>query len=829
MRKHIALLIALVVMITAAMPFITSCDKQEKTVESISVVDVKTEYNVGDTINYDELKIKVTYSDNSTETKTVKELKATVAPKADLTKAGNTYYTVTYKGKSTQVRITVVEQAIDHRNYIIQSIEAPEFYITYKVNSADRKEGDVEGRGDFRLTGEIYEVGNVNRFIFSPLVVALDIQAGKEVSLNNVKTEAKVYSKSAIDGAYTELTDAALAEFVTIDNNTYKFSDKAAGKYVKLEISLDEEEYNVEDLDKDDKTLTVEFVVVDGGYNVYDQTGLSVMADLEKGAWSQIWGCEVEVDKEKNEVKLISNENSLQLPADDKPLCEYVGNISTVILHDSITLDPDNMPSIFFWTEESDLYTEARSTLAAFPEEQDKLVGSLRDGANLGSNRDRDYMRVMDTYESTESTENNKIPGNVAIETGISLNMQKAIFSTKNVSVSGNYQSILTPARNERSEGGRILQSWADYQKNNETDPIGHWFLFQMHQSVLANAAKQEFTIKNIAFSGNHPQENNSGFKSAGLILSNSYVTNITFSNVNASQFYSNVIGDGYGDFKFTDGKIDSNGEIEQSFLTIENSKFYNAYSNMIYMWRTHGKVVKSEMKGSGGPLFIMCDGKHTVGDPATAITDIGGCELDVDNDSVLWAYARGDESWYKTFNANVIFPALTGIVQQQVLDNFNKTILFSSPDRPEAGNNFFNVIAAMICEPEDLFDGGNDSNSVADMMDIRGVYTQRDSEGNALNEFKMHNNLLLGLRANAQFNAAYFAPILQAGNNFMAITNDGLLGGTGAPMTEEEQAAWFTTTSDKLCIYISAGAIEPHPQWAPYFGIVLDLATKQA
>ena len=116
-------------------------------------------------------------------------------------------------------------------------------------------------------------MGNVNKFIFRPSATGLDLDEHKTITVTNVKTTAKVYSKNTKDGAYTELTGEDLANFVAIDDNTYKFSQGAAGKYVKLEIAIDAEEYDLSLLEEDNSVITVEMLVVDGGYNVYDQLG----------------------------------------------------------------------------------------------------------------------------------------------------------------------------------------------------------------------------------------------------------------------------------------------------------------------------------------------------------------------------------------------------------------------------------------------------------------------------------------------------------------------------------------------------------------------------
>lgn len=842
MKKKSLILIALILCCVSAL--FAACQDSEN-VLSIKVLNPKTEFVVGDTIDYQNLEIEVTYSDGFVLKATVEELEATVT-EADLTKVGDSYYIIKYKNCTDRVDITVASNGEHNEKYAINSFDEPEFYTEYKTQSAARGADENEEDSDFRLTGETYEVGNANKFIFRPSAKYLDLSSGSvEIkNIDDVKTTARVFVKDDKAGSYSELTGESLADFVTIEKNTYLFKDGSVGKYVKLEISIDEESYDVENLDPEDRVLTAEFVIIDGGYNVYNQTGLSVMADLEKRAWSEIWKCDVTV--EGNKVKLTAREDSLKLEADDRPLCEYVDNISTVILHNSIKLDPDNMPSMYFWTEKSDLYTEAYASLAEFSAEQPKLVGSLRDGANNGktggSDGDRNYMRVIDVNQGT--VDETVYNGNVGIELDIGLNMAKGIYSTKKVSVSGNYQSIVAPAKGERSVGGRILEEWVDTSDTNKVEePVSHWSLFQMYQSRVEGSDNAKFTIKNLAMQGNNPKDNTGGFHSSGLMLNNSYTTSITFSNVNASQFFTNIVGDNYGDFKFNEeDKFDPNGTSQESFLNIQNSKLYNAYSNMVYMWRSHGEVINSVMKGSGGPLFIMCDGENKIGDNIEGKSDEGGCRLDVDSKSVLEAYATGNENWYASYNATELINGLKSMLEGG-LNQFRHSMLHKNEDDVEA----INVIAVMICDPDKILNGGN-ANGVSDLIDIRGKFTQYgETKDEILNEFCMHNDYLVNYRKNAidkkeagtlsSLSSGFF-PIIEAGYGASRAINGLNPTGSGIEALLDESgqyngssaftslSKWVGTTSNKLGIYLSAGILMPQ-EYAPYFGIVVDLYPK--
>ena len=864
MKKRLSALIALIVVLAIALPVIAACETT-KTVKSLDFVDVEKNYTVGDVIDYDSWKVKITYSDDSTDTKTVKALKADGATltEADLTKEGNPVVTLTYKEQMARVTLTVTASVGPGPDPVlppqVQAFSVPDFYDDYVTNSKNRT--GEETRGDFRVTGEIYEVGTANRFIFKPVAKVLDLEEGKEIEDTDPQTTVEVYTKATADGTYAKLEGEELTSKVTVGKNTYKFSEDT-DSYVKLVISLDDEVYDLSTLPTDEKQIVIEFKLIKGGYNVYDQIGLSVMADLEKIAWSEIWKCNYSVNSEKNTVILTATDDTVKLLADDEPICNYVGNISTVILHNKINLDPTNMPSLFFWTDgsvspdltTSDMWTEAYQSLTGHADAQAALAGSLRDGANTGKTTDRDYMRVMDTYESSDATAKQKgVNGNVAIETGLSLNMQKSFFATGKVSVSGNYQSIKSPTRGTRI-GGRILEIYVDYETSTKvTDPQSHWSVFQMQQGVRTGAEVVSFEIRNVAFEGNNPEadDKSEGVKPVGLMLCNNYTPDITFYNVNATQFFTSMVSDGYneGEFHVVDGKITNDTSAEtlvRSVMNFDGVKMYNCYSNMVYTWRSTAVINNCEFIGAGGPLFIMCDGPHALGDPANT-SDKGGSALTVDSKSVLQSYASGYESWYQTYDVTALFTLLKDNFDG-VLGKFGKTIRF----KPKDSNNdsdYLNLIAAMICSPSDLLKGGG-ANSVPQMLDPRGVFTQLDDNGVAVNEFALHNNVLTGVKAAVQHNATHFPLMAQAGNAafltdltslyqadptlfaqlvYAQATGQGVEEAfAAAQLTEAQQIAWATTDSNMIALYMSAAALPIGSQYSPYFGIVLELGSLQ-
>lgn len=766
MKKTITLLLCLTMAFCLSATLLTGCGTISPAT-AIEVVDPVTEYYVDGSVDYDSLRIKITYADGSTKEGTLKSLKLSVSEKADLSKVGDTAYTVTFGSLKYVVNVSVKEVP-----KLATAFGMPSFYANYLNASKERAETEVEERGDFRKTGEIYEVGNVNKFIFRPYVTALD-ETDTAVNISNPKTTVKVYEKLTADGEYVLVPDTDLEGIVAIDDNTYKFTDEAAGRYYKLQITLDEEAYDLSLVKEENRTITAEFKVVGGGYNVYDQLGLSVMNDLNSGRWIDVWNCTIDEN-----YKLTAKADSLKLEADDKPLCEYVENIDWVILHASFAIDADKLPANFFWTEDSEDFKTAQSVVSGVDGAKDLLVGSLKDG--IGNDK---WYHVMNYNDST----------NVAPQLGHYTNMQKGLFSTYRVSVSGNYNSITIPET--ASKEGRNLFSVLEHElsNTNRNNPMPHWNLFQMVQSHN-EGMKYAFTIKNIATSGNLGQKDTSKFVPAGLNMMNCYGENVSIENVIGQKFYTNVTCDSYG---------------ANSFNAV-NTKLYDAYSNMFYMWRTNVTVNNCELKGSGGPLFILCDGNNTT----TTLT--GGPTITVDTKSVLEAYATGSESWYSLNNATALIGMLRGTLETEVLNKLGKSVLFTKD-----GSQYVNVLAAMICEPGDLLAGDS-----KDKIIVRGTYKTVDETGKVIEEFTVQNPYVQMLSAAVGGDATKFAPVFQTAS-YMTYAN--LLesklytfnGMTPQDFGQLDGYNWMTDNSDKLAVYMSAGPIASSPN-APYFGVVV-------
>lgn len=755
MKKKFAIILIMLLALTCI--FVACKDPKEPTKEvvSIEIVTAKTKYSVGDTISYDAVTLKVTYDDGTTETKTVRELGATVTTPADTSKIGESAYTLTYKGKSVNHTVYVVE-------YTVTKFDTPEFWKDYQQS---QKGIGNDNESSFKVSAK-YEVGNVNKFICNPYIEGFS--EGSETSEaieGTVKIIPSVYVLN--DATFKLLEGSELAQYVTIDNenNAYQFTEAAAGKTFKIEMTIDENAYNISS-NLTNKTFSVEFVVVDGGYNVYEQNGLAVMTDSFKdGVWDEI---------------LMSDGVALTLPADDKPLKEYIGNVNWIILHGNITIDPDLLPSSFFWQEGENGIETAKANMPTIFKGTDSrhdyskyLVGSLKDGMG-GSTR----------TNTDEYLDNEKI---YLFEGSGDPHVQKALYVSSYVSLSGNFFSVnvegsisdLSEDKLTTGERHFFTIIWDGCGENSKA-PLGHWSIFKFQSTRdqakdLEDDNKSSISMKNLSMEGNMTKTDST--VPSGIMSINCSVDELELNNIIASRFFTNMVADNF-----------LNGAYAKGDITISNSRLFDSYSNMLYAWRAHYTIVNCEMKEAGGPLFILVDGNRT-----SATEDEKGPNITVDDKSVLESYCTGDEDWYAQYGAGALVSTIQSF--DGMLLSTPKTILKSSD-----GKSRINVIAAIIPGTDTILESNPD-------IDTHGFFRKVDDKGNVMADYRMHNDYLNSVKALG-------AVVLQSGMNTLIYDGTGdYLKGSGIKDP--------TFSADTLCIYMQAA------KTFPYFGVVLGLSDR--
>ncbi len=782
MKKHVTTLCAVWLAVILSLASLAGCTFQP-VVKGITVVGgYQEKYYVDDTFPYDDVNILVTYDDGTTATHTAKYLGATHT-EADMSTAGAKVVVFTYSGYESNASFVVEERApevpvFDHE---VLTFSAPEFYTNY-LNVSQRV-GTTDA--DFKVANRIYEVGTDNKFLFQPVITYFD-DGELETTNANVKTTAKFYTKAAADGEYQEVTGAGeIEQLVANDgNNGYAFTNASVGKFVKMEVSLDETFYTQIHENVPSTTLTCEFQVVNG-YNAYDQMGLSVMDDLVS-TWAEVKG-------------------ETQLAADSKKLKEYT-DVTNVILHGNITLNPNMFPSEYFYTEATPNYKDVRDTKLAGNGVglEGKVNGSLRDYYYFDADRDG-YLDTDGSFFLSDG--------------GQRVNGQKGLFNTSKCSISGNYNSInvitensrdMSPSEYQTKYGSRNLYSVYANGGTGETagnsNPVSHWSLFKFFKKNydVAGTPDAEMSIKNLACSGSMGHAESNGGP-AGIMMVNSYVDKLTIDNVIGDRFYTNFVCDGAGD--------NSENSKVKSVTNISNTKLLNAYSNMIYTWRGTVNVENSVLRDAGGPLFLMVDGMRQA-----AIGD-QGCVVTVDANTELASYAMGTESWYKQWGATALLGAMK-TNDERLRESFGKTMQFvkgandvATPwDGKSGDSTYLNIIAVMMPSPSELMKTHTPEWLCA------GEFITLDAAGEVSNEFVMRTDEVDTVNNYNDYGTALF----QSGNNFAIhagtyLANDTMTGLANA-------TAWGNSSTDLLCTYMSVSNLGKSTD-TPYFGVITGFA----
>ena len=193
---------------------------------NISLVEgtLDTTIYEGEQLVLDNVKLEVVFEDESV--KTIAKNDDMAFSKIDTSKAGQEILTITYKGVSVDVVITIEEKLPE---YTVTSFELPEFATKFSTNAQA-----------YNLKNNTYKVGDDNAFIFKPTIKGFQMVGGEmgEISqIDYIPSTFKVEQKS--DGQYTELVGESLTNIVTIDEKKYAFDFDATaiGNTYKITIS----------------------------------------------------------------------------------------------------------------------------------------------------------------------------------------------------------------------------------------------------------------------------------------------------------------------------------------------------------------------------------------------------------------------------------------------------------------------------------------------------------------------------------------------------------------------------------------------------------------
>ena len=728
------------------------------------VVDYKTP------LDYANIFINAIYNDaNVNETINLSNDKITILQDVDVNELGKQTLLVEYEGKQASIEVEV--KKINAIQPLV--FELPQSYIDFKNESAVKDEALIT-ENEFAIKGKPYIVGSVNKFKFLPITSYLDLNAGI-VEITNPDTSYSLQIKK--DGEFVTVADDSLY-ISSVKDNMYDFTDEAVGNEFKLIVSLDSEMYDLFYFGNIAPSVSIEFKV-EKAYNVYDVYGLSVMDNLNVNNWAQI--------KDRT------------LVYDDKKLSEYT-DVTLVVLHNDVSIDADKLPNNYFWSEYMPGYSVALAKAQAADNATgsalgyaSKLKGSLRDGIGDLNNYNHTTTEVDDVNDNIYDSDGDGVKENYCETTYNAVNMQKGIFNTNQCSISGNYMTITT-----KDSDTRILSSVIsrDYKTNDSlkmSNPIAHWFMFKFFKT---GTEELDITIENVFLQGNMPKVNQGGLP-AGLMAINSLVDELTVDNVITSQFYTHILTD--------------ESDIANSALNLKNSRMIDAYSNMIYLWKSKVNVENSILKNAGGPLFIVVDGNRSVTDTTSPYP-----VLNVDEKSVLESYAAGTESWYTIFNAtalftkfkdmNNLFKNMTALYQAQGIPTqfaCDKSFVHKVKEAEQ-----INLIAVVIPNTDTILTARSND----DLISIKGQ-VRRGNEVFDIDDVPTNVVKSLGSVAFSSNGQYLFMPSSTTIAPVFALASQGLTNLATVPGDFNNSSNWLSVTMSAASLGVSN---------APYFNVII-------
>ena len=332
MKKRIIILAVLMLVLSLAF---VAC--RQKAIKNLEIVDgLERTCNVGDTLDFSNVKIKVIYNDGSSVEVGASDVEF---GNLDTSTPGEKDLTITYNEFSITVKITVKAVEISggaggeggeggEDNKPPYTV----FDVSYDANIASflAAEGNkTKFRGE---TNKNYIVGSENPFRFTLTLDVLDEELNAQV-IDTYESTSKVY---LVDGeTETLLEGTALAQYVVINetagNNSFDFTDAAVGKTFKLVTRP-----VVGATDDHTKALVVD--VVDA-YNVYDEKELNLITNYSDGTigWTEY--------KQLDVVNAFLDSANIVRPE----------NLAGIVLHRPLTVEVEDLPSEYFYILEEEV------------------------------------------------------------------------------------------------------------------------------------------------------------------------------------------------------------------------------------------------------------------------------------------------------------------------------------------------------------------------------------------------------------------------------------------------------------------------------------------
>ena len=566
----------------------------DKTATKIVVQGVSNKYYVGDELDLSKITISVQNKD-SIELEKVKGNAAGVTCTGfDSTKAGNIALVFSYDSLSSTIN-TIVYEA--ERRFTPTNWTANSKYTTFQnelKNVSTEKDG--QHNTSFLETTSFY-LGNYNAVNLMPVINAID-PADNDKSIT-YQSMYDVTAKLFTQESETELTLADYFDDVNLllTKGEVNFKDTVTGKFNLRFIYPSENKESFPDLSYD-------LDVIDG-YNVNNATELFALDNTDLVNRNQ-----EDLSTPTGGLKDFKEKNNLP-----------VKNFANGIIQADISLDANNIPSSFLWTEES---------IKAAGGSDMTLAGTFRD-----------YLFLV-----------NHIPSLNQKTFGIYGNCHKISLSE--------LPMVEADANAKRPENGVPVESHAAV------------FGFDIEQfRIIDGFDDYKVFVRDLSSTGNQQKTATADYTKSGLCYLKTFV-DTTVINCISGQYYLAYL---------TGGHFDSNASSNTAYvdtapnnpeLNITSTRIYDTSNCHVFNYKeTNVNIFNSEMRDSGGPLIINQSAHYDPTDRklAAAYKKANGTDprhgswINIDSSTVLVNQVTGQGGWFKINGAE------SGINQLKTLD----------------------------------------------------------------------------------------------------------------------------------------------------------------
>ena len=574
-------------------------------IKSVELSGYETRFELGSTINFDGLKVTITYLDG-----TVVVLGMSDSGNYNLSVSG---YNNNKEGKQT-VSVSFSDVVNGGEGYnttfeievfyrpTISAVEKPDTLTAFESdnNSAGTLEyGQTGFSGQFLTKADLYVIGDDNEFKFVP-TVTID-KNGVDTDLDYFYADADIYIHNGTD--YVLLTKTALNKTTyayTLGDVTYATVDTYFGNY-KFERPIERVKISVKPSATDYKgtenfnPVVLEAKVIDA-YNVYE-------------AW---------------QLAVIDNANSLR-STDDYPDWNSINwntfksgygilevNPAGVVLHNDIKVTYKDVPSSFFYKSNDEV--QYRNTVTGEIKVYKESAGMnyLIDGTVLYKRTGASDFTIQGNFFTIDASD-------------FPLVASTSIFG----------------ADSGKGYGG-------DYSN-------ACLFMFQttdanwLPDSAFTDVA--DVVVDNVAFRGNAGRDNwvvekvhgENVTTTAELVTAGGLI--LLKSSRHANTVMNNCINNSFFISYFPDYQAD---------LTVNDSKCYDSYQNGAFVWSDVTLTLNNTyINGTGGPVIITMSVKENDVYYNPVVTVTGGN---------LETHVSGEEIWFTAVGANALVPQMKAL-----------------------------------------------------------------------------------------------------------------------------------------------------------------------